>query len=199
MFKVGITGGIGSGKTTACRIFEILGIPVYYADIRAKQLMNSDPELKALLEDYFGKDIYESGVLNRRQLANIVFHDKTSLEQLNSWVHPAVARDFLQWCEQQHTPYVLEEAAILFESGTAQNFWKVILVTAPNDVRVKRVCERDHVEPSSVYDRIANQWPDEKKLALADYVIHNDESSLMVPQIMDIHQQLLSAIKPKSK
>ncbi len=192
MLKVGITGGIGSGKTSACMVFETLGIPVYYADTRAKQLMNTDHILKASLEGHFGKDLYEDGILNRRKLAGIIFNDKAALEKVNSWVHPAVARDFVHWCEQQTAPYVLEETAILFESGMSQRFGKVILVTAPESVRIARVCARDHVSPEAVRMRMDNQWPDEKKMALADYMICNDDIQPIIPQVMDIHKALLS-------
>ena len=188
--KVGLTGGIGSGKTTVCIIFKSLGIPVYNADTQAKQLMNTDPELKALLQGYFGNDIYRNGALDRHRLAAIIFTDKTALEKVNSWVHPAVARDFEQWCARQTSPYVLEEAAIIFESHIAHRFDKTILVTAPDSVRIERVCARDHVTPEIVRQRIANQWSEEKKKAIADFVIYNDNIQLVTPQVMEIHRQL---------
>ena len=189
--KVGITGGIGSGKTTVCKIFGTLGIPVYNADTQAKHLMNTDPELKTLLQGYFGNDIYRDGALDRHKLADIIFSDKTALEKVNSWVHPVVARDFEQWCARQTSPYVLEEAAIIFESNLAHRFEKTILVTAPESVRIERVCARDHITPEMVRKRMANQWPEEKKIALADYVIYNDNVQLVTPQVMEIHRQLL--------
>ncbi len=191
MRKVGITGGIGSGKTSACQVFELLGIPVYYADIRAKQLMNTDPELKNALEENFGKDIYENRQLNRRKLSGLIFNDKALLEKVNGLVHPAVARDFSQWCRQQTTPYVLEEAAILFENNMASKFWKMILVTAPEALRIERVCKRDAADPQTVRARINNQWPDEKKIKLADYVIYNDNEHMMVSQVKSIHHKLI--------
>ncbi len=191
MLKVGITGGIGSGKTSACLIFKTLGIPVYDADTRAKELMNTDPELKTTLEGYFGKDIYENGMLDRKKLSAIIFNDRDALEKVNGSVHPAVECDFKQWCIRQTAPYIMEEAAIIFESGIAQRFGKVILVTAPIELRIKRVCDRDHASPEAVRARINNQWPDEKKMALADYVIYNDDMRLMTLQVMDIHRKLL--------
>jgi len=187
MYKVGITGGIGSGKTSVCKVFETLGIPAYYADTRAKQLMNTDAELKAELEGRFGEGIYADGTLNQGKLAEIVFNDPTALEKVNSWVHPAVARDFEYWCSQQTSPYVLEEAAIIFESGLAQRFDKVILVTAPEHVRIERVCARDHVSSEAVRKRMDNQWRDEKKIALADFIIHNDNIQPIIPQVLKIH------------
>ena len=190
--KIGITGGIGSGKTTVCKVFETLGIPVYYADTRAKQLMNCDPALKASLAEYFGNEIYCGGELVRHRLADIIFNDKTALEKVNSWVHPAVAVDFEQWCARQTSQYVLEESAIIFECNLAHRFRKVILVTAPDNVRIERICARDGVTPEVVRQRMINQWPEEKKITLADYMIYNDKTHLITPQIMKIHRQLMS-------
>ena len=190
MLKVGITGGIGSGKTTVCKMFETLGIPVYYADTQAKLLMSTDPELKASLQGYFGSEIYVDGILVRHQLAEIIFNDPDALEKVNSWVHPAVARDFERWCKMQTSPYVLEEAAIIFESNITHRFEKVILVTAPEDIRIERVCARDCVAPEIVRKRMNNQWPEEKKIALADYVIYNDNVQLIAPQVMAIHKKV---------
>ena len=194
MFRIGITGGIGSGKTTACRIFELLGVPVYYADTQAKQLMDTDRELKAALEADFGKDIYEAGLLNRSKLSGLIFNNKTLLEKVNSMVHPAVARDFSQWCELQTAPYVMKETAILYESGLVSEFQKIILVTAPDSLRIERVCQRDAVDPQAVRVRMENQWTDEEKLALADFVIYNDNEHMMTPQVMKIHRELLEII-----
>ena len=188
--KVGITGGIGSGKTTACLIFETLGVPVYYADTQAKQLMNTDPELKASITEYFGNNIYCDGILDRKKLAEIVFNDKIALEKLNSWVHPAVARDFELWYSRQISNYVLEEAAIIYESGIADRFDKVILVTAPDEIRIERVCARDGVTPDIVQKRMKNQWSEDKKIALADYIIRNDNDNLLIRQVIDIHEIL---------
>jgi dephospho-CoA kinase len=190
MLKIGITGGIGSGKTTVCKLFELLDIRVYYADVRAKELMNFDPKLKSAIAQHFGSDIYRNGQLDRRRLSNIIFHDASLLRKINEWVHPAVAQDFATWCDQQTGPYILEEAAILFENGAAARFDKVILVTAPESLRIKRVCLRDAVETEAVQARINNQWPEKKKMKLADFVIHNDGKSMLLPQIMKIHHQL---------
>ncbi|MDR1667299.1 MAG: dephospho-CoA kinase [Bacteroidales bacterium] len=191
MLTIGITGGIGSGKTTACTVFETLGAPVYYADTRAKELMNTDRHLKALLQEHFGTDIYQEGRLNRKQLSALIFNDEKRLQMVNGWVHPAVARDFESWLEEQSAPYVLEETAILFESGISSRFDKVILVTAPEDMRVERVCRRDAVPAATVKARMTHQWPEEKKTALADFIIYNDERHQLIPQIISIHKQLL--------
>ena len=172
-------------------IFETLGIPVYYADSRAKQLMNTDPALKAALSEYFGNNIYNDGGLERRKLANIIFNDKTALEKVNSWVHPAVARDFEQWSTRQTSPYVLEEAAVIFENNLAHRFDKVILVTAPDSIRIVRVCAREQITPEAVRQRMTNQWPEEKKMAMADFTVYNDNIRLITPQVMEIHRQLL--------
>ena len=191
-YKIGITGGIGSGKTTVCMIFQTLGIPVYDADTRAKELMNTNPVLRAALTDYFGNSIYNDNGLDRRKLSDIIFNDKTALEKVNSWVHPAVARDFEEWCARQTALYVLEEAAIIFESNLARRFDKVILVTAPENIRIERVCARENITPEAVRQRMANQWPEEKKMAMADYIICNDNSRLITPQVLDIHRRILT-------
>ena len=187
---IAITGGIGSGKSTVCKVFKTLGVPVYDADTQAKLLMNTDPELKSALQESFGSDIYCNETLDRRKLAEIIFNDPLMLEKVNSWVHPAVARDFERWHQQQTAPYVLEEAAIIFESNMAHRFDKVILVTAPDDLRIERVCARDRVTPDSVRQRMANQWPEEKKIALADYIIYNDNRQMIIPQVTRIHDEL---------
>jgi len=192
MFKIGITGGIGSGKTAVCMIFETLGIPVYHADTCAKQLMNTDPELKSALKGCFGEGIYINETLDRRQLADIIFNDPVALEMVNSCVHPAVARDFENWCTMQTSPYLIEEAAIIFESGMAQRFDKVILVTAPENLRIERVCARDQITPELVRKRMDNQWSDEKKIPLADYIICNDNEHLLTPQVVEIHHAIIN-------
>jgi len=195
MLKVGLTGGIGSGKTTVCKVFETINIPVYHADTQAKELMNTDPELKATLIDYFGNDIYhDDETLDRPKLAGIIFKNPMALEKVNGWVHPAVARDFDHWCTQQTSPYVIEEAAIIFESNMAHRFGKVILVSAPENTRINRVCVRNHVTPENVRERMAIQLPEDKKMALADYIIYNDNLRLITPQVMEIHRQLLKMV-----
>jgi len=190
MLKVGITGGIGSGKTLVCTIFEMLGIPVYYADTQAKQLMNTDLELKAAIENCFGSGIYNDGTLDRQKLSDIIFNDHVALEKINSLVHPAVARDFDSWCARQTSPYVLEEAAIIFESGIAHRFDKTVLVTAPENIRIERVCARDSVAPETVRKRMKNQWTDNRKIALADYIVNNDGIRMVIPQVIEIHKRI---------
>jgi len=195
MLKIGLTGGIGSGKTTVGMVFKKLGIPVYDADTQAKRLMNSDDELKSALKSAFGSDIYrEDGTLARRRLAEIIFSEPAMLEKVNGWVHPAVARDFEHWCSRQAAPYVIEEAAIIFERNIASRFAKVILVTASDEVRIRRVCRRDKAAPEEVRKRMANQWTEDKKIALADFVIYNDQLSLLTHQVMEIHGKLKSGL-----
>ena len=189
-FKIGVTGGIGSGKTSVCMVFEALGVPVYYADVQAKYLMNTDPTLKSSISGYFGGQIYLGGTLDRRKLAKIVFNDRTALKKLNSFVHPAVARDFEHWCARQTSRYIIEEAAIIFESGIAHRFDKIILVTAPDDMRIKRVCARDNVAPENARERIKNQMPENEKIALANYVVYNDNTRAIIPQVMEIYKQI---------
>ena len=189
-YKVGITGGIGSGKTSVCLIFETLGVPVYYADAQAKKLMNNDPEMKFAIADYFGKDIFHEGEINRRKLAEIIFNNKTALQIINSLVHPAVVRDFERWHAQQTSYYTLHEAAIIFESAIEHCFDKIILVTAPDDTRIERVCARDNIKPEDVRERMKNQLPEKKKIELADYIIYNDNQNSIIPQVLKIHKQI---------
>lgn len=190
--RIGITGGIGSGKTTACQIFAALGIPVYYADDRAKWLMQNDPKLVAALKAAFGEKTYTSqGILDRAYLAELVFNNQEQLNILNSIVHPAVREDGIQWDEQhQDTPYTLREAALLYESGIYQLLDQIITVTAPEALRIQRVMERDGLGAEQVKARIDKQWPEEKKVALADFVIHNDGQHSLIRQVYKIHQQL---------
>ena len=192
--KVGITGGIGSGKTTVCKIFETLDIPIYYADDRAKWLMTHDPELMAAISNTFGSDAYSSeGQLNRAYLAKVVFEDDEKLAQLNALVHPAVFRDGSQWHHSQAgIPYTLREAALLFESGSYRAIDKMIVVTAPLAVRIKRVMERDQVTEAAVMARIEKQWPEEEKVKRADFVIQNDGERLIIPKVLEIHRWLVS-------
>lgn len=192
MLKVGITGGIGSGKSTVSRIFELLGIPVYYADDRAKDILVRDPELAAAVRQHFGTEVYdENGALNRKYLGNIVFNDKDKLALLNSLVHPATIRDSDRWASQQTTPYVLKEAALLFETESFHHLDKVIGVFAPQPLRIHRVMKRDNVSRNDVLARIHKQIDERIKMRLCDYVIHNDEQQLVIPQVLDLHKTLL--------
>lgn len=191
--RIGITGGIGSGKTTACRLFEVLGIPVYYADDRAKWLMQNDEELIDRLKSAFGAETYTTtGELNRAYLANIVFKDQGKLEVLNGIVHPAVREDGIRWdAAHTNTSYTLREAALLYESGIYKLLDQIITVTAPEEIRIARVMQRDGVTEEAVKARIDKQWPEQKKVELADFVIHNDGAQSLIKQVYKIHQQLI--------
>jgi dephospho-CoA kinase len=190
---VGITGGIGSGKSTVAKIFSILGIPIYYADDRAKWLMAYDPELKNQIKDNFGSESYsEEGILNREFLASKVFSDEAKVKTINALVHPAVKTDFEKWANQQVSPYVIKEAALLFETGSFKDLDKVINVSSPLKIRISRVLMRDpHRNEKQVNDIIDKQLPDEEKNKLADYVIKNTYNKLLIPQVLEIHNQLL--------
>ena len=192
MIKVGITGGIGSGKTTVCKFFEFLGVPIYYADSKAKELMQKDASLISSIRSLFGDESYDSnGVLNRPYLANKVFNDEEQLKKLNAIVHPAVFMDTAKWMdEHKGSRYTLYEAAILFESGNYKMFDKTITVFAPESLRIKRVMERDKVSEKEVRSRMSKQMDDTKKVALADYVIHNDLQHSLISQILALHKEL---------
>lgn len=189
--KIGITGGIGSGKTFICKLFEALGIPVYNADEEAKRLMNSDARIKEKLIEQFGEATYKEGRLDRAFLADMVFSDKEKLELLNSIVHPIVIQEAKDWAERQTTRYSLKEAALLFESGSYKDLDYTILVTAPIDIRIQRVIERDGATEQQVRERMNKQLSDEEKLQLADFVIVNDGITPLLPQVWTLHQKFL--------
>ena len=191
MIKIGITGGMGSGKSTVAKVFEVLGIPVYYADDAAKKLMNEDAALKEKLIAVFGKEIYQDGILNRTHLSGLVFNNPDKLAQLNSIVHPATIADAESWMQQQHSPYAIKEAAILFESGANKYVDKVIGVYAPIQLRISRVMQRDNITEEAVTARMNRQMEEEKKMNLCDYVITNDEQELVIPQVLKIHELLI--------
>lgn len=191
MLRIGLTGGIGSGKSTVARIFELLGIPVYYADAASKNLYNTDPELMASIKKHFGEDLYEHGVINKSSLAALVFSDPRKLELLNSLVHPPTIRAAEQWMKKQTAPYAVKEAALIFESGSASGLDYVIGVQAPMALRVKRVMDRDHVSREDVYSRINRQMDENIKMKLCDYIIVNDEQQLLIPQVLELHGYFL--------
>ena len=190
VLSVGLTGGIGSGKTTVAHVFETLGIPVYYADTEAKRIMNEDAELKEAIIKNFGSASYKNGELDRAYLSQIVFNDSYRLDVLNSLVHPATIRDADLWMKNQNSPYVIKEAALLFESGAAGHLDYVIGVYAPSEMRIKRVMQRDGVSREEILKRIKSQMDENIKMKLCDFVITNDESELVVSQVLKIHEQL---------
>lgn len=197
MLKVGITGGIGSGKTTVCKIFELLGIPVYYADERAKLLMTENEEVVKAVKNAFGAATYAAdGTLNRGYLANIVFKDAKQLERLNNIVHPAVHLDGNQWHEaQKNVPFTLKEAALFFENGSYKFMDKMICVAAPEALRIQRVIDRDQTTEAAVKARIDKQLPEKQKVERSDYVIDNDGSKSLVLQVWEIYTQLKNIAK----
>jgi len=196
MLKVGITGGIGSGKTTVCQIFEKLGVPVYYADQRAKELMEDDRELCAEIKKEFGDDIYDAeGKLDRKKLAEIVFSDEKKLVTLNGLVHPAVFKDNQSWnevLEKKGYPYTLREAALLVETGSYRLLNKLIVVSGPEEDRIARVMARDGSTREQVLARIKAQMPEEQKVKYADYIIYNDRIMDLVPEVTKIHIDLMN-------
>lgn len=188
MMRIGVTGGIGSGKSTVCRLFGVLGIPVYDSDARAKKLMSEDGRLMAEITELFGERAYADGVLDRAYISSRVFTDPQLLAVLNAIVHPAVGCDFLKWCEQQGAKYVILESAILFESGFDKYADRTITVSAPESERIERTTHRDEANVESVRARIANQMTDAQREARADYVIRNDEDSMITDQVLRLHK-----------
>ena len=198
MLKVGITGGIGSGKTTVCKIFESLGVPVYYADDRAKWLTENDPDIVAAIKSLFTDDIFKNGRLDRKKVSSIVFSDKNKLQQLNAIVHPAVIKDAEQWQNEQsgkNVPYTLKEAALLFESGSYKELDKIILVSAPLQLRIERVMQRDSTSEEEVLNRINHQMPENEKEKMADFIINNVELEETKKSVLQLHKKLLELSK----
>lgn len=192
---VGLTGGIGSGKTTVANFFKDLGVPVYIADDAGKRLMATSEEVKKAVVDLFGKDAYIEGSLNRKLIAAEVFNDAGKLEQLNQIVHPAVVRDFSEWLSLQEFPYVIYEAAILFEAGGYKKCDLVLLVTAPKNSRLERVQKRDQSSLSEIEARMQHQWSDEQKQELANYEILNIDLDNTESQVKNLHKIFLNTIK----
>lgn len=198
MLRVGITGGIGSGKTTACKLFEKIGVPVYYADNRAKELMVDDKHLRQSIIQNFGAESYlEDGSLNRLYLSSVVFGEEKKLELLNSLVHPVVAADSESWnsiLERKNFAYSLREAALLIETGSYKLLDKLIVVTAPEEDRIKRVMLRDGSSEQQVKSRINAQMPDSEKIKLADFIIENTDLISLAQQVKDIHERIMKLL-----
>jgi dephospho-CoA kinase len=192
MLKIGITGGIGSGKSTVCDIFLRFGIPVYNADLEAKKLLENR-EVIEFYRNEFGNDVFKNNQLDKHKIASVIFENSAALQKVNDFIHPLVKLKFEAWCETfQNEVYVLEEAALIFESGSYNSLDATIFVHAPQKLRIKRVVERDDVTQEMVMQRIKNQWPDQKKIKLANYIISNDEHSLLLPQVLRLHQMFIS-------
>lgn len=190
MIKVGLTGNIGSGKTWVCQIFSALNIPIYYADLEARNILNTSQTIEKIAL-IFGEDVLlSSKQIDRKKLASIVFNDTKELEKLNRLIHPHLREHFQQWANQQNSKYVIQEAAILFENGFDHLMDKTITIASPKSIRLNRVMERDQISKEDVLARMNNQWSDEKKEKAADYIIVNDGSQMLLPQVLKVHQFL---------
>jgi dephospho-CoA kinase len=191
MKKIGLTGGIGSGKSTIAHIFEVLNIPVYYADDASKRLLNEDEDLKKRVKIAFGEGAYPDGKLNRKYLSDQVFNDSQKIQLLNSLVHPATIRDASEWMKKQKAPYIIKEAALIFESGADKDLDYVIGVKSPLELRIKRTMNRDTISAEQVHARLDKQMDEAIKLNLCDYVIINDEQHMLIPQVLTLHEEFL--------
>ena len=198
VLKVGLTGGIGSGKSTVAQIFEVLGIPVYYADFEAKRLMNEDAELRSAITKFFGNDAYANNTLNRKYISSIVFSDPVKLELLNSIVHPATKKDSDKWMDQQTTFYAIHEAALIFEAKVSDRLDHVIGVSSPEALRIKRAMERDNISRGEVLQRMNKQLDEETKMSKCDFLLTNDEKQLLIPQVLELHEKLIQLSKEKN-
>jgi len=195
MLRIGLTGGIGSGKSTVAQLFEMLGIPVYYADTEAKRLMNEDAELRKKMAELFGENAYPDGQLNRHYISSVVFNDPAKLGKLNSLVHPLIKKEAETWMRKQITPYAIHEAALIFEAGVNERLDYVIGVSAPEELRVQRTMERDRIKKEDVIKRMQKQLNEDEKIKRCDFIIYNDEEHLLIPQVNSLHEQLLLLLK----
>lgn len=195
MLRIGLTGGIGSGKTTVARIFEVLSVPVYFADDAAKRLMNENKELRKNITSHFGDAAYNASGLNRKYLADIVFKDAAKLTLLNSIVHPATLLDAKNWLDAQSSPYAIKEAALLFEAGAEKDLDYVIGVSSSASIRIERIMKRDGLSPEEITTRINKQMNETEKMKLCDFVLMNDEKELLIPQVVALHQKFLEMSK----
>jgi dephospho-CoA kinase len=190
--KLGITGGIGSGKTSVCRVFNVLGIPVFSADPEASKVMSADKKIIKGINEIAGRNIYPGGNLDRMALASLIFNDQESLRKVNELVHPVVFDNFIRWAEEQTTPYVIMEAAILFESGGHKLVDRIATIIAPVEERISRVTFRNKLSRDQVMERIKNQMTDEERIKRSDYVINNSENEMIIPVILQIHEDLIT-------
>lgn len=189
--RLGVTGGIGSGKTTVCRIFRVLGVPVFVADVEARQLMNNDPYVRQEINAITGKDLYTTGELDRKELARLIFNRPELLQRVNAVVHPAVLRIFDDWASKQEVPYVIMEAAILFEAKADMFVDRVASISAPVEERIGRVMGRNELSREEVMERIKNQLEDDEREEQSYYVINNADNEMIIPEILKIHDDML--------
>lgn len=197
MLKIGITGGIGSGKTTVCNLFRNLGVPIFSSDDVGRKILNEDLSLKKEIINAFGRDMYcNDGTIDRARLAKFIFNDPRALEQVSSWVHPRVQREFDKWCLNfESRPYVMKEAAILFESGHYHDLDKIITVFAPKETWISRVMKRDNVIIEDVMKRMRFQFTDEERNKMADFIIMNEDLNELLPQVMELHEIFINETK----
>lgn len=200
MLRIGLTGGIGSGKSTVCNLFKCLEVPVFNADEAGRHLLAEDKNVINRIQNIFGKEIMEGGKPDRKKIAEIVFNDAEKLAQLNSIIHPLVRKNFNEWTALQTFSYVIDEAAILFETGIYKELDFTILVTAPEQLRISRVMLRDNMDEASIKKRMKNQWSDDKKVKIADFIIINDDLHSLLPQVMQTNRAILSkaAVNPRN-
>ncbi|MDT8401196.1 MAG: dephospho-CoA kinase [Bacteroidales bacterium] len=195
IFRLGITGGIGSGKSTVCKIFNVLGLPVFSADDEGRIIMDSDRELRHDLNELIGEDLYTSGKLDRNKLASIIFNNNLMLKRVNSLVHPRVISRYQEWCKRQNADYVIFEAAILFEAGAEKYVDKILTVTAPLEERIHRVMGRNLMSREQVLERVKNQMQEEDMVKRSDFIISNSENEMIIPAVINIHTSILEALK----
>lgn len=190
-FKLGVTGGIGSGKTSVCRVFNVLGIPVFSADETAREIMESDPVISEKVNMIAGRNMYTGGRLDRDTLAGLIFNNRELLVKINNAVHPVVREKFVKWSEEQESGYIILEAAILFESGTYKILDRILTVITPLEERIERVMKRNYLTREQVLDRIRNQSDDDFKISRSDYIVNNSDNDMIIPAIVKIHNDII--------
>lgn len=190
-FKLGVTGGIGSGKTSVCRVFNVLGIPVFSADETAREIMESDPVITEKVNMIAGRNMYAGGGLDRDALAGLIFNNRELLVKINNAVHPVVREKFVKWSEEQESGYIILEAAILFESGTYKILDRILTVITPLEERIERVMKRNYLTREQVLDRIRNQSDDDFKISRSDYIVNNSDNDMIIPAIVKIHNDII--------
>lgn len=195
IFRLGVTGGIGSGKSTVCKIFDVLGIPVFSADDEGRIIMDTNRELINDLNKLIGENLYASGKLDRNKLASVIFNDNSMLKRVNSLVHPLIFSRYQEWCKQQDADYVILEAAILFGAGAEKHVDKILTVTAPLEERINRVMERNLMSREQVMERVKNQMPEDEMVKRSDFIINNSENVMIIPEVINIHTSILEYLK----
>ena len=191
IFRLGVTGGIGSGKSTVCKTFNVLGVPVFSADDESRIIMDTNTQLRDDLNNLIGEDLFASGELDRTKMASIIFNDSSLLGSVNRLVHPLVFSKYKEWCKKQCSDYVIFEAAILFEAGAEEHVDKILAVIAPLEERISRVMKRNKMSREQVMERVKNQISDEEMIKLSDFYINNSDNSMIIPKVMEIHNSIL--------